>query len=95
MVGVIVALLLLIVGALVSLVASLMPDLPDPGNLLDDATSPWATIVDSMAGASYWLPFGLVVTVLAVLAVVLLAAGVIRLVRIVASFVTGGGGSAA
>lgn len=82
-------------GGIVSLFASLLPSLPSPAAVFGGFSDTWATITSNLAGAAYWFPFALMGGCLVVIAAVLVAAGGIKLVRIVASFVTLGGGSAA
>jgi hypothetical protein len=84
-----------IAALLVALIAALMPDLPDPANTLGQAQGGWATVLGFMGGASSWLPFGFAFLCVGIVAVIAVAAGVIKLVRMVASFLSGGGGSAA
>lgn len=84
-------------GALVGFVAGLIDlvDLPDPGDTIGQASGAWATVVGYMAGAAGWLAFDVALACLAVIAALGLAAVSIKLIRIAASFLTLGGGSAA
>lgn len=84
-----------IVATFVELVASLMPDLPDPAGTLGSADSAWTQLAGYMSGAAGWFPFGFAAACVGVVAVMALAAGGVKLVRMVASFLTGGGGSSA
>lgn len=76
-------------------VLDLFPEGPEPAPVLGGVSSAWGTVVSSAASMGAWIPWSVVGAALAVVAAVLVTAGVIKLVRIVASFVTLGGGSAA
>ncbi len=78
------------------LVTSLFPD-PDPAtSTVADGVQQGIGTVLAYAGAfGHWIPWWVVVPVLALVMGALIAGGGIKLVRIVASFLTLGGGSAA
>ncbi|MDQ1628086.1 MAG: hypothetical protein QOI54_1830 [Actinomycetota bacterium] len=68
---------------------------PGPPSFLVELPG-WVTTASSyVAGTSVWMPWSLMVTVIGVYAVCLTSGLAIKLVRIVASFLTAGGGSAA
>lgn len=77
------------------LVLSLFPAGPDAGQVPDAMASGVGTVLGYAGGFGNWIPWGQVGPALVVVLGVLVAAGAIKLVRIVASFLTLGGGSAA
>jgi hypothetical protein len=88
-------LFLWLLGYLLRFIAWLMPDLPNPAESIGQASSAWRQLAAYMAGAAGWFPFTLALTCVGVIAVIAAAAGAVKLVRMVASFVTCGGSSAA
>jgi hypothetical protein len=82
-------------GLIVHLLVSGFPDLPDPAGIIGQSSSAWGQVLGYMRGVSGWFPFGFAFTCLALVGLLGGAAGGVKLVRIVASFVSGGGGSAA
>lgn len=87
-------LLIMLVSGFVSVVFGLFPELPDPDAILD-GTSGIGSVFSSVGSLAFWVPFPAAAAALAVVAAVAVAAFGIKLVRIVASFLTAGGGSAA
>lgn len=78
----------------VNFVLGLLPDAPPP-SWFTDADGYLRNTIDAASGLGAWIPWQLVTTVVgSVLACVAIGFG-IKLVRIVASFFTAGGGSAA
>lgn len=69
--------------------------LPDPPAFFADLAGWAATVGGFMGATSVWIPWTLLVAVIGVWAACLLVAVGLKLGRIVASFVTLGGGSAA
>jgi hypothetical protein len=67
----------------------------DPSSTVDAATSGVGTVMGFASGFGIWLPFGAMGACAAVLVGVMLVGFAIRLIRIIASFLSGGGGSAA
>lgn len=84
-----------VLGGFVSFVVGLFGFIPDPPAFFTDLPAYVANIAGYMAGTAVWVPWGLTLSVLGLWAAALFAAVTIRLVRIVASFMTGGGGGAA
>lgn len=84
-----------LLGGFVTLVFSLFPPLPDPGPILANVQGGIGSVFSSAASLSFWVPFGATGAALALVAAVAVVAFGIKLVRIVASFLTLGGGSAA
>lgn len=84
-------------GFLIDRVAELLDlfDVPDPAASIGQATSAWGQLVGFMSGAAGWFPFDIAVACVGVVAALGLAAVGVKFVRIVASFLTLGGGSAA
>jgi hypothetical protein len=76
-------------------VMGLFPPLPDPDPVIGSASSGLGTVFGYAGQFGGWIPWATVAAALAVVVAVLAAAGVIKLVRIGASFLTLGGGSAA
>lgn len=87
--------LIWVVGAFVELVFWALPDLPDPAPLLGGVNSGIGQVIGAAGALSFWVPFSATAGALALVAVVAAVVFGIKLVRIVASFLTGGGGSAA
>lgn len=83
------------VAGFLSFVGGLLPDLPDPASVVGQTSGAWGTVISYMAGASGWFPFGFAFTCMAAVAVLGTSAGGVKLVRMIASFLTGGGGSSA
>lgn len=88
------ALLLFIVGGLISAIGLLFPT-SSPSAATGAAIDGVGTVMGYASGFSIWLPFGIMGTCAAVVVGIFVIGLTIRLVRIVASFLTGGGGSAA
>lgn len=84
-----------LLGSIAKLVLTLFPAGPDPAPALGGATSGIGQIFGWAAGLGNWVPWSAIGPALGVVVLVLAAAGVVKLVRIVASFLTLGGGSAA
>jgi hypothetical protein len=87
------AILGLFIG-LFSLVLSLLPTRPAPG-WLDDGAGYLSSIWTAGAGLGAWIPWTLVGTVFSAILACVVIGFTIKIVRIVASFFTAGGGSAA
>jgi uncharacterized membrane protein YccF (DUF307 family) len=83
-----------IAGGLVGSVAALFPT-SDASATTTAAMSGVGTVMGYASGFGIWLPFGVMASCAAVVVGVLAVGLTIRLVRIVASFLSGGGGSAA
>lgn len=88
-------LLIVAVGGFAKVVLHLFPPLPDPGPILGGVNGAVGTVFSYAAGFGAWVPWGAVAAALGVVVAMLAASAVIKLVRIVASFLTLGGGSAA
>jgi hypothetical protein len=82
-------------GYLASLVLSLFPDSTGPGEAQGAIATGLGTVFGYAAGFGAWVPWSAIGPAVLVVTAVFLVAGVIRLVRIVASFLSFGGGSAA
>lgn len=89
------AALMWLLGGFVTVVFSLFPPLPDPAPILGNVTSGIGQVFASAASLAFWVPFGATGAAIALVAAVAAVAFGIKLVRIVASFLTLGGGSAA
>lgn len=86
----------LVVDAIVSLVTAvvgLLPDSPPPG-WLSNLAGNVETLVGLTAGLGAWAPIGLMFTVSAAVVACMVIGFVVKVVRIVASFITLGGGAA-
>lgn len=86
----------LIVRALVALTKGILALLPNdpPPDWFTDAGAQWSSLMTQVSGLSYWLPVSLAVQVsLAILGCVVVGFG-IKVVRIILSYFTAGGGSA-
>lgn len=81
-------------GSAVRWLGGLM-SLPAVPSFLGDLAGYVATATSYVAATGSWIPWPLMVTVLGVWGVALLAGLAVKLVRIVASFLSLGGGSAA
>jgi len=86
---------LFLMRSIAELVLSLFPDGPDPDELDGTVTSGLGTLFGYAGGFGSWVPWSTIGGALLLVVACLVAAGVIKLVRIVASFLTLGGGSAA
>lgn len=84
-----------LVAAVVEFILGLLPDLPDSGWLSGGVASTVGTISSFVSGFGAWIPFGAAATATTFVLAVLAAAVLVKTVRIVASFFTAGGGSAA
>lgn len=84
-----------LMGQTAQLVLSLFPTGPDPSSSISSATSGIGQVFSWAAALGNWVPWSAVGPALVVVGGALVTAGVIKLVRIVASFLTLGGGSAA
>jgi hypothetical protein len=84
-----------IMAATARLVLSLFPAGPDGEQVPDAVASGLGTVLGYAAGFGNWVPWGQVGPALLVVLALLVAAGGVKLVRIAASFLTFGGGSAA
>jgi hypothetical protein len=69
--------------------------LPDPPAFLTDLPGYVATASQYVAGTGAWFPWALVITIVGIWATVLLVSLSVKVFRIIASFLTLGGGSAA
>ncbi len=88
-------LLVTIFAGIAGAMGALMPDFDAPGWLTTSLPNAVDAMRPYLAGANAWLPLDQVGVVLAFVAFALAAALTVKLVRIVASFATFGGGSAA
>lgn len=86
-----------VLGVLASIVAWIGSNLgvPSPPAFLTDLPGYVATAASYLASTGAWFPWSLVLTIATAHAAVLLAALAVKVFRIVASFLTLGGGSAA
>ncbi len=87
-------LLLTLLASVVSGVVSAFPSIPVPG-WAQGLAGQIQSVANQAQGLGYWLPVNLAFTVVAVVIAARLVGYSIKLVRIVASFFTAGGGSAA
>jgi hypothetical protein len=92
---VITELLVTIFAGIARAMGLLMPDFGAPEWLTSSLPAAVDAMVPYLAGANAWLPLDQVGAVLAFVAFALAAALTVKVVRIVASFATFGGGSAA
>ena len=84
-----------VLGGAVLLMAFLMPSLPSPDVVLDGVGDGISSVFAAAGALSFWVPFSAAGAALALVALVAVAACVIKLVPIVLSFLTLRGGSAA
>lgn len=84
-----------IFAGIATLVGTLLPDFDPPEWLTVTLPNAVGAIAPYLAGANTWLPLDHMGTVLSFVAFVLATALAVKLARIVASFATFGGGSAA
>lgn len=84
-----------IMAATARLVFSVFPAGPESGSTASSVQTALGTVFGFAADLSNWLPWGSIAPAVAVVGGILLAVGIVKLVRIVASFLTFGGGSAA
>lgn len=86
-------LIIKVIGGFVEFLGSLFPTMDQPG-FVTDVAGYLSTIATTMAPLGHWLPFGpMAVAFLFAMASVGIAMAV-RITRIIASFLTAGGGSA-
>jgi hypothetical protein len=90
---VITEILLLFFGGLLEAILGLLPEAPTGDGLVTSTIQGLATVIGYGAAMGAWIPWAIVVPVLVILVAVLSASGSILLVRMVASFFSGGGGS--
>jgi hypothetical protein len=90
---VITGLIIGVVAALVGGAGRLLPD-SDPGSVTGGVVSGMATVAGFASKFGAWLPFTQAAVCAGVLAALLLVGWSIHLVRMVLSFLTGGGGAA-
>ena len=85
----------LIIKLFVSVVQGLLSLLPhfDPPSWVSDVGTAAGTVAGALSGSSAWLPWNALFVAVGVVMACYVAAGGIRIFRIVASFVTLGGGS--
>jgi hypothetical protein len=84
-----------LVASLVRFVLGLFPPMPDVSSLSGSISSAVATLSTYASQVGNFVPWAYVKTCMGIVLAALLTAVVIRIVRIVASFFTAGGGSAA
>lgn len=84
-----------VLAGVASFILDLFPDAPDGEQAVGAFSSGIATIFGFAFGFGHWIPWSMVAPVLLLLTGALVAAAGIKAVRIIASFVTLGGGSAA
>jgi hypothetical protein len=89
---VITAAIVSVLAGLGGLIFSAVPDIPVP-DWLTDQSGVWGSLLSGAAALDQFVPVGLGVSVLGVLFVALAAGVLIRLVRMIISHVTGGGGA--
>ena len=80
--------------AAVEFMGGLLPSIETP-TWIADISDGVATVTGAMAPLGVWLPFGAAGNALVLVIAAVVVAVVVKLVRIVASFLTAGGGSAA
>jgi hypothetical protein len=76
------------------LIAALDALVPDPPAFIDDIPGYVDTLNGYLDGTDVWIPWEIVGPMIAVVGVAFLASWAIKIVRIVASYLTAGGGSA-
>jgi hypothetical protein len=67
--------------------------LPDPGSIVDPITSDMTTVTADASEMGNWIPWDAVVACVGLVVAGVVAAVLVRVIRIVASFLTLGGGS--
>lgn len=82
-----------IMGALLGVVLGILPDAPSGDGNVGSIIQGLGTVLGYGASMGAWMPWSVVVPTLAILTAVLIASGSILLVRLVASFFSGGGGA--
>lgn len=82
------------VGALVHAIFTVMPNLPVPA-WFTGSEAAITTLFTDATSMGVWIPIPLALNVAAVLFTALMGGALIKLARIIASFLTAGGGSAA
>ena len=81
-------------GTIVQLVLSLLPDAGTaPNDTRDGFQQGIATVISYAGGFGHWIPWWVVPVCLALVIGSLFAGGAVRLVRMVVSHLTGGGGA--
>lgn len=85
---------LTVVGFIVDKIFTVMPDLPVPGWFTGAGTAV-AGLFSAAGSMGVWIPIPLALNVMGVLFAAMFGGALIKLARIVASFLTAGGGSAA
>lgn len=83
-----------VVVGIIGGIIGLLPDLTPP-SWLTNQTGAVGTVMGWFTGLGAWVPLGLVMSVAGSVLACMVIGLVIKLVRIVASFLTAGGGSAA
>jgi hypothetical protein len=87
--------ILKLVSSMVAWFVTLMPNVPPMTSVTGSGDGGFSSLVGFMAGAASWLPFPVLFSCVVFVFSVLAVAGAVKGVRIVASFLTLGGGSAA
>lgn len=82
------------VGWVVNNIFSVMPDIPVP-SWFTGAGQALAGLFGAAASMGVWIPIALALNVMGVLFAAMFGGALIKLARIIASFLTAGGGSAA
>ena len=90
----IVDLIVTALAGIVTFVGNLMPTINAPG-WVSGLSAKVAVVTENMAALGNWVPFGAAGQATALVLASILVALTIKLIRIVASFFTAGGGSAA
>lgn len=83
-----------LVGWVVEQILGVLPTIPVP-SWASSSSGALATVFQAAGAIGGWVPLGLLGTVLGALLAIHLAAFGIKIARIIASFLTAGGGSAA
>lgn len=81
--------------SLITLLLSALPELTIPTWYTDDFLPFWTSTISGVSGFRAWFPFDAIGTAVAVLSSTFAITVAIRIVRMVISLFTGGGGSAA
>lgn len=84
-----------LIAGLVNFFLGLLPDLPDSSWLSGDVASAVSTISGYASQLGNFVPWGIVESCIGLILATLAVAAIIKVVRIIASFLTVGGGSAA